>query len=45
MGIIYFSAYNSLYLQGYCDADYTGDLAIAKNTTGYLFVLAGGLII
>jgi hypothetical protein len=45
LGIIYSSAYNSLYLQGYCDADYAGDLATAKSTTGYLFVLAGGPII
>jgi hypothetical protein len=45
LGIIYSSAYNSLYLQGYCNADYTGDLATAKSTTGYLFVLAGGPII
>jgi hypothetical protein len=44
LGIIYSSAYNSLYLQGYCDADYAGDLATAKSTTGYLFVLAGGPI-
>jgi hypothetical protein len=45
LGIIYFSAYNSLYLQGYYNADYTGDLATTKRTTGYLFVLAGGPII
>jgi hypothetical protein len=45
LGLIYSSANQSLYLQGYCDADYTGDIASAKSTTGYLFMLAGGPII
>jgi hypothetical protein len=44
-GIIYSAANQSLYLQGYCDADYAGDIASAKNTTSYLFMLAGGPII
>jgi hypothetical protein len=45
LGIIYSSANQSLYLQGYCDADYAGDIASAKSITGYLFILASGLII
>jgi hypothetical protein len=40
LGIIYSAANQSLYLQGYCDADYAGDIASAKSTTGYLFSLA-----
>jgi hypothetical protein len=45
LGIIYSAANQSLYLQGYCDADYAGDIASAKNTTSYLFILASGPII
>jgi len=29
------------YINSYCNADYTGDLAKAKSTTGYIFFLAG----
>jgi hypothetical protein len=45
LGIIYSSANQSFYLQGYYDADYAGDITSAKNTTSYLFMLAGGPII
>jgi hypothetical protein len=45
LGITYSSANQSSYLQGYCNTNYAGDLGIYKNTTGYLFILAGGLII
>jgi hypothetical protein len=45
LGIIYSSANQSFYLQGYCDADYAGNIASAKSTTSYLFMLAGGPII
>jgi hypothetical protein len=44
LGIIYFPANQSLYLQGYYNTDYAGDIASAKSTTGYLFMLAGGPI-
>jgi hypothetical protein len=45
LGIIYSSANQSFYLQGYCDTDYAGVITSAKSTTGYLFILAGGPII
>ena len=31
-------------LQGYCDADYAGDIDSRRSTTGYVFVLNGGAI-
>ncbi|KAJ9520824.1 hypothetical protein QJQ45_014022 [Haematococcus lacustris] len=31
-------------LQGYCDADYTGDKDTARSTTGYVFTLHGAAI-
>jgi hypothetical protein len=31
-------------LIGYCDADYAGDLATRRSTTGYVFILNGGAI-
>ena len=43
LGIIY-TKNGASYIQGYCDADYAGDLAQAKSTTGYLLFLAGGVI-
>ena len=45
LGITYSLANQSPYLQGYCDADYAGDVSTAKSTTGYIFILAGGPII
>ena len=42
---IIYSLNQSPYLQGYCDADYAGDVSTAKSTTGYIFILAGGPII
>lgn len=31
-------------LEGYCDADYAGDLDSRRSTTGYVFTLGGGAI-
>ena len=31
-------------LEGYCDADYAGDLDTRRSTTGYVFILHGGAI-
>ena len=31
-------------LEGFCDADYAGDLKTRRSTTGYIFMLAGGPI-
>ncbi|KXZ41602.1 hypothetical protein GPECTOR_370g152 [Gonium pectorale] len=31
-------------LEGYCDADYAGDLDTRRSTTGYVFVMGGGAI-
>jgi hypothetical protein len=45
LGIIYSSANQSIYLQGYCDADYAGDITSAKSTTSYLFILVSCPII
>jgi hypothetical protein len=45
LGIIYSNKnINSKYLSGYCDADYAGDIASAKSTSGFIFYLACGLI-
>jgi hypothetical protein len=32
------------YISGYCDSDFAGDIATAKSTTGYVFLLANGPI-
>ncbi len=42
-GITYYKNSNR-YISGYCDADYAGDLANAKSTSGYIILLAGGII-
>jgi hypothetical protein len=35
---------NNLYIKGYCDADYAGDISTAKSTSGFIFLLANGPI-
>jgi len=42
-GITYYKDY-SRYILGYCDADYAGDILSAKSTSGYIILLAGGII-
>jgi hypothetical protein len=44
LGIIY-NKYASPYIQGYYDADYTGDQLEAKSTSDYCLFIAGGLFI
>ena len=41
---IVYSLNQSPYLQGYCNADYAGDVFTAKSTTRYTFILASSLI-
>lgn len=36
--------HNKLSLQGYCDADYAGDIDSRRSTTGYVFIMHGGAI-
>ena len=35
---------SSTTLEGYCDADYAGDLDTRRSTTGFVFILSGGAI-
>jgi hypothetical protein len=42
-GITY-SKRGSRFISGYCDADYAGDIPSAKSTSGYIILLAGGII-
>ena len=44
LGIIYTKDGNNNYISGYCDADYAGDIASAKSTSGYVFYIANGPI-
>jgi hypothetical protein len=44
IGIIYTKDDNINYISGYCDADYAGDIASAKSTSGYIFYIAKGPI-
>jgi hypothetical protein len=41
---ITFGGCEDLYLQGYCDADYAGDIDTRRSTTGYVFMLNGGAV-
>jgi hypothetical protein len=43
LGITY-QANTDLYIKGYCDSDYAGDIPTAKSTSGYIFFLANGPI-
>ncbi len=44
-GITYFNKFiNNKFIINYYNADYIGDLYIVKSTSGYIFLLAGGLI-
>jgi hypothetical protein len=43
-GIIYRGGHGSSELVGYCDADYAGDIDTRRSTTGYIFLLHGGVI-
>jgi hypothetical protein len=43
LGLLYNCLGNSLYLKGYSDADWAGELDSRKSTTGYLFSLSGDL--
>jgi hypothetical protein len=42
-GITYYKN-ASWFISSYCDTDYTGDLLSAKSTTGYIILLAEGII-
>ena len=44
LGIIYNKDNNISYISGHCDADYAGDIASAKSTSGYVFYIANGPI-
>ena len=41
---ITFGASKDAGLQGYCDADYAGDIDTRRSTTGFVFVLYGGAV-
>jgi hypothetical protein len=43
-GIIGPEGPQGLGLQGYCDADYAGDIVDRKSVTGHLFTINGGLV-
>lgn len=44
LGIMYKSDGNDFILEGYSDADFTGDVETRRSTTGYMFILANGLV-
>ena len=45
IGITYNCSGNNLYIKGYCDSDWAGDINNRKSTTGYIFSLSGDLAI
>jgi Reverse transcriptase (RNA-dependent DNA polymerase) len=42
-GLVYYSTGN-LTVEGFCDADWAGDLSDRKSTSGYVFIQAGGAV-
>lgn len=44
MGKSYYGSSKDFTLCGYCDADYVGDHDDRKSRTGYLFLLANGVV-
>ena len=45
IGIIYNCVGNDLYIKGYCDSDWAGDINDRKLTSGYIFSLSSDLAI
>ncbi|KAI7974601.1 hypothetical protein EIK77_004065 [Talaromyces pinophilus] len=45
IGIIYNCSGNDLYIKGYCDSDWAGDINDRKSTSGYIFSLSPDLAI
>ena len=45
IGIIYNCLGNDLYIKGYCDSDWAGDINNRKSTSGYIFSLSPDLAI
>ena len=43
-GVCFGGGKDNCELEGYCDADYAGDLDTRRSTTGYVFMLNGGVI-
>ncbi len=42
---ITYTRQNNHYISRFCDADYVGDISTTKSTSGYIFLLASGLIL
>jgi len=43
-GIMFGNSTDNLKINGYCDADFAGDIDTRRSTTGYIFTLNGGAI-